>query len=386
MTNVSNEGPIHYRLRLEDTLDYVIGLELDDLVEVGLRTARLPVTPGVCQPMGIAHGGVYAVIAESLASRGTADGVLELGKVPLGMSNNTSFLRPARRRGHPRRGARHSSRSHHVVVGHRDAQRRRQALCHVARHDRGARSAHVKVAYGFFSFTEVTDPAEHHSYNEWHMLDHLPEQFPLPGIVYGQRWVSTPADRAARAVSEPDLDPIHYVTCYLMAEPIDETLADFFRLGGELHRLDRFHQQRAAHLTGPFAVKRTVAAPAALVSAEAVPYRAHRGIYVIVEELSDTPSEADERWLQDAHEPALRDEAGVAGLWTFVSNPQLTLGRWTPGARRITLCWLDGDPLAVAAHLAPRIDERRERFGATARMTFSGPFETITPWKWDWFD
>jgi uncharacterized protein (TIGR00369 family) len=71
-----------------------MGLEIDDLVEVGLRTARLPVAPGVCQPMGIVHGGIYAAIAESLASRGTADGVLELGKVPLGMSNNTSFLRP----------------------------------------------------------------------------------------------------------------------------------------------------------------------------------------------------------------------------------------------------------------------------------------------------
>jgi len=44
--------------------------------------------------MGIVHGGVYAAIAESLASRGTADGVIPLGKVPLGMSNNTSFLRP----------------------------------------------------------------------------------------------------------------------------------------------------------------------------------------------------------------------------------------------------------------------------------------------------
>jgi 1,4-dihydroxy-2-naphthoyl-CoA hydrolase len=79
---------------VEDTFDSVIGLELDDLVEVGLRTARLPVVPAVCQPMGIVHGGVYAAIAESLASRGTADGVLALGKVPLGMSNNTSFLRP----------------------------------------------------------------------------------------------------------------------------------------------------------------------------------------------------------------------------------------------------------------------------------------------------
>ena len=94
VTNVSNEHPGHWRLSSEDTFDSVIGLELDDLVEVGHRTARLAVVPGVCQPMGIVHGGVYAAIAESLASRGTADAVIELGKVPLGMSNNTSFLRP----------------------------------------------------------------------------------------------------------------------------------------------------------------------------------------------------------------------------------------------------------------------------------------------------
>ena len=41
----------------------------------------------------------------------------------------------------------------------------------------------MKPTHGFFSFTEVTDPAEHRSYNEWHQLDHLPEQFPLAGIV-----------------------------------------------------------------------------------------------------------------------------------------------------------------------------------------------------------
>jgi uncharacterized protein (TIGR00369 family) len=96
VTNVSNDPPGHWRVPIEDTFDSVIGLELDDLVEVGHRSARLPVVPAVCQPMGIVHGGVYAAIAESLASRGTADGVLELGKVPLGMSNNTSFLRPVR--------------------------------------------------------------------------------------------------------------------------------------------------------------------------------------------------------------------------------------------------------------------------------------------------
>ena len=79
---------------IEDSFVGVMGLEIDDLVEVGHRRARLAVVPGVCQPMGIVHGGIYASIAETLASMGTADAVIELGKVPLGMSNNTSFLRP----------------------------------------------------------------------------------------------------------------------------------------------------------------------------------------------------------------------------------------------------------------------------------------------------
>ena len=93
MTNVPNE-PERWRLALADSFVGLIGLEIDDLEEVGVRTARLPVVPGVCQPMGIVHGGVYAAIAETLASMGTADGVIELGNIPLGMSNNTSFLRP----------------------------------------------------------------------------------------------------------------------------------------------------------------------------------------------------------------------------------------------------------------------------------------------------
>jgi 1,4-dihydroxy-2-naphthoyl-CoA hydrolase len=90
VTNV----PFETRVSHEDSFIGVLGLDIDELVEVGLRTARLGVVPGVCQPMGIVHGGIYAAIAETLASMGTADGVIEQGKVPLGMSNNTNFLRP----------------------------------------------------------------------------------------------------------------------------------------------------------------------------------------------------------------------------------------------------------------------------------------------------
>jgi hypothetical protein len=227
----------------------------------------------------------------------------------------------------------------------------------------------MKISHGFFSFTEVTDPAQHAAYNEWHQLDHLPEQYPLTGIVHGQRWVSTPACRAARAVNGPGLDPVHYVTCYLMAEPIEETLDDFFALGGELRRLDRFFAARHAHLTGPFAATDAIAAPRVLVSDAAVPFRPNRGVYVIVEDAGVAPGDVR----------ALVEQPGVAGVWTFATNPDLTSRRWSAGARRITVAWLDEEPLAVAPRLAPIVERR-------AGVEFAGPFETITPWAWDWFD
>lgn len=47
------------------------------------------------QPYGIVHGGMYAALAETVASVGTAAAVMEAGFVVMGMSNSTNFLRPA---------------------------------------------------------------------------------------------------------------------------------------------------------------------------------------------------------------------------------------------------------------------------------------------------
>ena len=213
-----------------------------------------------------------------------------------------------------------------------------------------------KVRLGFFSFTEITDPNEHRSYNEWHQLDHMPEQFPLPGIAWGQRWVSTPECRDARAISGARLDPVHYVTLYLMTEPVDETLRAFRALGRELYERKRFHLHRRAHLSGPFPFTRAAVASRVLVSAEAVPYRPNRGVYVVVQPLGAPPVELAE-WCTIA---------GVAGAWSFADEE-----------RRISVAWCDEPPLTVAHALTP--DD-----GANAE--FAGPFETITPWEWGWFD
>lgn len=78
----------------EATLDGTLGL---DHVEIAPEAARgrFAVADRVRQPYGIVHGGAYAAIAESLASRATYEGVAGEGMLALGLSNSTSFLRPA---------------------------------------------------------------------------------------------------------------------------------------------------------------------------------------------------------------------------------------------------------------------------------------------------
>lgn len=55
---------------------------------------RVVVRDELKQPYGLVHGGVYAAIAESLASMGTAMVVARNGQRAMGLSNQTSFLRP----------------------------------------------------------------------------------------------------------------------------------------------------------------------------------------------------------------------------------------------------------------------------------------------------
>jgi uncharacterized protein (TIGR00369 family) len=69
------------------------GLEIDEATDE-VVTARVPVRTSITQPAGLVHGGVFASIAEGLASFGTNVGVMGEGKVGVGQSNNSSFLRP----------------------------------------------------------------------------------------------------------------------------------------------------------------------------------------------------------------------------------------------------------------------------------------------------
>jgi uncharacterized protein (TIGR00369 family) len=80
-------------LLVPSPFDRLYGLEVVELGD-GLVRGRVEVTKELEQPLGLVHGGVHAAIAEGLASLGTNHGVAAEGKVGLGMSNDSSFLRP----------------------------------------------------------------------------------------------------------------------------------------------------------------------------------------------------------------------------------------------------------------------------------------------------
>jgi len=73
--------------------DALYGLEVLEASDELVR-ARVTVRDEIMQPFGLVHGGVFASIAETLASAGTALTVMPEGMVAMGQSNNTTFLRP----------------------------------------------------------------------------------------------------------------------------------------------------------------------------------------------------------------------------------------------------------------------------------------------------
>jgi hypothetical protein len=220
-----------------------------------------------------------------------------------------------------------------------------------------------RVRAGFFSFTEVTDPGQHRAYNEWHMLDHMPEQFALAGVALGQRWVLTP-DAARRAVLRPPFERVHYVTLYLMTDPLAATLDDFAALGASLHAAEgRWFDARRAHVSGPWRVDEMRAAQRVQVRAEVLPARPHRAVHITVGGSCEVAS--------------VCELPGVAGAWSFAADASLVARRRGGVEAPIRLAWLDHLDAAVP-------DADSLEFGPD--VLFAATLHPITPWEWDWFD
>ncbi len=241
-----------------------------------------------------------------------------------------------------------------------------------------------RVKVGFFSLSHRSETGDDRPYLEWHQMDHMPEQYRLPGMVLGQRWASTPACRAARAVETDGWSAVDHVVCYLMGSPVDETIDEFLVLGRHLAELGRFSQSLPSQYRGALRLLESHAAHRVLIDAEVVPFRPHRGVYLIVEE--PTERSTQDPFIQRLHThvvPELLTVPGVAGAWVFATTPSIRRPLFTEGSYRMTLCYLDDEPAAVAERLAPVVEQAWS--SSPAGVVLAAPYESLILWDWERF-
>lgn len=201
------------------------------------------------------------------------------------------------------------------------------------------------------------------AYLEWHALDHRPEQYSIPGIQRGQRWVSTPACRAARAAGDERFTATDHVMQYLFADPLEPALDRFFALGAELGAAGRMPIRLPAVELGGYELVHRVTAEHALVRPEVLPWRPCHGAYLLIE-----------RGVEDAGGDDLARVDGVAGFWRHrggAFHPRLAD---TTGLH-LTVCYVDGDPVATGERLSEVVD--------AGRALLAAPFVNVIPWAWD---
>ncbi len=246
----------------------------------------------------------------------------------------------------------------------------------------------------FFSFIKLSDQTQHRAYNEWHQLDHRPENLALPGVAWGDRWART-AEHADVASGQSEIADVDYVSMYWFNSPVDEALAEWDALGEASFQWGRGPLMPGVQrpMLAFFRPVKGYAAPRALVSPDVLPYRPNRGLHVSVSRFAEPHgAEAHAAYAREDREliPALLDVEGVAGAWTFsFSHAQrhtsLPLGD-TPvnpaGSIRIRLLYLEAEPLEVAPQLAA-VEKRLGGVQPGEELMLSTPVKTIIPWQ-DW--
>ena len=168
---------------------------------------------------------------------------------------------------------------------------------------------------------------------------------------------------------------------YLVRDPVEETFDDFIALGRALRENGRFPVSRPSLQVAGLRLLQWHSSPHALISAEVVPFRPHRGILLIVEEPTDG------RPNRMAAMAARRTLSGAARHTRHRRRLDVRFDRrmesrhrgWRTDPQYITVVYLDDDPLATTAALAPLVEERW-RSGAV-RPVFAGPMRTMIRWE-----
>ena len=258
----------------------------------------------------------------------------------------------------------------------------------------------MKPSLAYFTFAEITDPTKHYEFNEYHQLDHRPENLALPGVIYGERWVRTPDCASAVPTPDTNFSTVHYVNMYWLREPVEASRLEWMDFGTQATHLGRRPDLAWARrpLVGSFIPLKGYVNPRVLISAEALPFRPGRGVFVTVTQLGEDLAAAERlaRWYDRVRIPDMLLCRGVTGAWTFISESAFPAHRRdgveeNSAGMRIHVFFLDEDPLLFAVDLA----ERQPAWETAGRLCpepgaetpiFTAPLRTIIPWEWDWFD
>jgi hypothetical protein len=255
------------------------------------------------------------------------------------------------------------------------------------------------------SLSWMTDPTKHELYSSWHGLDHQPENLALQGVALGRRWVRTPACAAYTTTASEALAPTQYVNFYWFREPIAESirewedLASLSRVWGRRPEVDPGVRDPVDFwkptLGGFWVPVHGYVAPSVAVPPDVLPFRPDRGIHLTVSRLSGTAIDVMNvaAWYDRVRLPDLTATPGASGAWTFISSDTFDQDRSSSMASflQITVLYLEEPPVDFAARLPGRLEELKSqgRFLDTSgveEVLYAGPFQTVIPWQWDWFD
>lgn len=249
----------------------------------------------------------------------------------------------------------------------------------------------------FFSFSMLTDQSKHWAYGEWHGLDHQPENVALAGVQLGRRWVKSPRCAMLHTAPANEMDAVQYISTYWFADPTECSIKewdDFASMSRHWGRRPELAWTKRVS-RGYFVPTKGYAAPTSLVSAEVIPYRPDRGVYVTLTDYNGPPVDVVEamRFYDEELVHDLLSVEGVAGAWRFVSDDTFVQDRKSPNmsSRVLTLLYMDGDPVETSGRINELLQRRRESNrlpdeSAIATDRIRGPLETVRPWEWTWFD
>ena len=243
-----------------------------------------------------------------------------------------------------------------------------------------------KVKLGLFAFASLTDPSPkaESEYHWWHSSDHMADNLAAPDVHYGARYVASPELMAMRSPGDPALAPARFlISYYLGGDDPMRTLHDHHELNRELRELGREFPRRKIHFIGPFNFVKGYVASRLPIAPEALLWRPHTGVHVIMAELGDRrDAEAVGEWYDKVHLPDIISLKGFAGVWRFVSSgaPPYA-GFANPPERFIHIYFLDGDPASTIAGLRaalPKWAAAGRGLDKPRKVVFAGGFRSLT--------